>query len=171
MVDEIVRANEDGAYDLDFTDVEETRIIPVGTYPARVEEADIKASANSGQPTLYLTFELLGPEKYVGRKLRYAVSLQKQALSRVRNVLSSLAFPLEELRGQVRLRPAMLLDRTGGIRVEVRTNQQGEQVNGITRMTTIDKVPAESVAGPEAPFEPGTVGEAATSSSDGPRVF
>lgn len=170
MTEEMVVRAEDGAYDLDFTDVEETRIIPVGTYPARVEEADIKASANSGQPTLYLTFELLGPERYVGRKLRYAVSLQKQALSRVRNVLSSLAFPLEELKGQVRLRPAMLLDRTGGIRVEVRTNQQGEQVNGIARMTTIDKVPAESVAGPEAPFETGTSGSTAAG-SDEPKVF
>lgn len=155
MVEEVFGGpSEDGAYDIDFTGVEESRIILAGVYPVRVDESEIKNSGASGQPTLYLTLEIMGPEKYVGRKLRASISLQAQVRFRIQQALAALGYAKEELQGRIRLVPSALVERTCGAVVSIGTNN-GEQVNNVSRFVPIEKVPAENIGSPEAPFAAG----------------
>jgi len=146
----------DGAVDIDFTGVEETRLIPEGIYPARVDEVNVKNSASSGAPALYFTFELLGPAKYVGRKQFFVVSLQGQARGILQSVLVGLGFPMSDLKGPVHLNPMVLLDQTCGVRIGTQT-YEGELRNRVTKVMSIDKVPAEMTTDPAAPFSDGGV--------------
>jgi hypothetical protein len=160
-------AAEDGTLDIDFTGVEETRVIPEGVYPARVQDAEIKNSASSSQPTLYLKLELLGPEKYVGRTLFYTVSLQATARGLLQTALVGLGFPKDDLRAKIRLNPAALLERVCGVRVTVQT-YDGDLTNRVNKLVPIGKVPAELMAAPEAPFGDITTADA---DSDKPSIF
>lgn len=156
----------DGTIDLDFTGVEETRLIPEGIYPARVDSVDVKNSASSGAPALYFTFELTGPLKYVGRKLFFVVSLQAQARGILQSVLVGLGFPMSDLKGPIHLSPMVLLDQTCGIRIGTQT-YEGELRNRVMKVMSIDKVPADMAADPAAPFgEAGADDPAAEAKTD-----
>ena len=148
---ENVDINDDGTINIDFTGLAEERLMPDGVYPARVEDAEIKLSSSSNNPTLYLNMELLGPEAYAGKRLRTTVTLQHQYRDMLQKALIALGYPREEVQGGIRLDPAMLLEKTCGAVVGHQT-YEGEITNQINRLVPIARCNVGEMT-PGVPFD------------------
>jgi hypothetical protein len=87
---------------LDFTGVSAGfEPLPVGKYNVRVDKAEYGTSQNSGQPKVEVTLKVTNPPKYRGRIIWNHLSLQQQALFRVKQLLIALGYPKEELEGKI----------------------------------------------------------------------
>jgi len=155
MTDYFGDVDADGGIDLDFTDAQDPSAMAAGLYPARVVEADVHNSANSDLPTLYLTFEVLGPEGSEGRKMRFTSSLKNDKISRgfLRVALKALGIPAAELVAGWKLHPMDLLDRECTIRVALST-YLGEPSASISRLYPLGRS-ADTKVAEAAPFANG----------------
>jgi len=137
--------------DLDFSGVSDLAAPPPGMYPARVDECHAALSKTSGEPTLYFQFVLLGPEGFVGRKVRHSRSLQPQSRPYLKRALAALGYTQEQLESHLRVRPEELVDMTCAIRI-TNAMRDGEMTYGVARMYPITQATGAQIAPAEAPF-------------------
>ena len=133
---------------IDFTGVSTgPEVIPEGTYNARVFEAELRTSVNSGSPYINWTFRIDGGE-YDGRRLFFVTSLRKDALWNLKRTLKALRFE-GNLDGQVDLGDLdNFLGRQCRIVVGVEA-YMGEQRNRVLRVLPPD---TDSNGGQVDPF-------------------
>lgn len=75
--------------------------LPRGIYPATLFEVKSGTSKSSNKPMLSLTFKIQYPPEYSNRQAWTNLSLQPQALWRVKEVLIALGVAPEELKTEV----------------------------------------------------------------------
>jgi len=123
--------------------------LPVGTYAARILEADYGLSKRSNKPKLSVKYEITQPG-FEGRKAFHTFSLQPQALFALKRMLlatgewSEEDFP-EDPNVDMDLDTADLIGLEVGLVIVADTNQRGEPTTKTDR-----EIPVSEVQGPVA---------------------
>lgn len=113
-------------YELDFTGVESTNLIPEGTHTARISGAEFK-KAKTGSDQLQVNWETAE-----GATRSSWYSLVPQALWKLKGVLEAIGVPCE---GKIKLNTATLKGKTASITVEPDPNDSTKLI--ISRVTRI----------------------------------
>lgn len=123
-------------YELDFTGVQSTNLIPEGTHTARIVSAEFK-KAKTGSDQLQVNWETAD-----GASRSSWYSLVPQALWKLKGVLEAIGVPCE---GKIKLNTASLKGKTATITVEPDPNDDTKLI--ISRVTRAMAQPtAEQVA-------------------------
>ena len=134
-------------YELDFTGVQSTNLIPEGTHIVRITSAEFK-KASTGSDQLQLTFE-----NSDGAVRSAWYSLVPQALWKLKGVLEALNIPCE---GKIKLNTASFKNKTCKIAVEQDPNDDTKFI--VTRVyRTEAPQAAQQVAYNSEPVQPSFV--------------
>lgn len=121
---------------IDLTGVETgVKAIPEGTYSVKVAEAELTESQSSGAPMLKIVFEVT-EGKHKGSKLFENVSLQPQALFKLKSLLTALGYDIPE--GAFDLDTADLID------LECEVEVAHEKYEGRNRARIVEFIGEES---------------------------
>ena len=128
---------------LDFTDVSSEGFEPLepADYNATIFEAK-PGTSKAGQPKLSIVFKIQDGD-YKGRQQWLELSLQKQALWKVKGFLLAAGYPSEKMASGFELDTADLVGRPIVIRVGTR-EYNGTQRNEVTNTYAPGSVPTEA---------------------------
>ena len=125
-------------YELDFTGIESTNLIPEGTHSVKISNAEFK-KASTGSDQLEIAFE-----KSDGSIRRAWYNLQPQALWKLKGVLEALGIPAD---GKIKLNTKTLIGKTCQIIVEGDPNDSTRFI--VSRVFKLENNSSNTVA--EAP--------------------